>query len=304
MNAALTAWLRRKAPRRLRRYLRGVAAAGSDGGDARIERYLQTGRIPWSPGYSEYRRRCVARLLGDDGVLRAFRDARPLPAGHGERLDERVVEYPWLFARAEGWGARVVDAGSTLNYPELLAHPRLAGRRVIVYDLRHGWRTADRRVAYVAGDLRAMSLRDGAVDLVVCISTLEHIGLDSTRLYTQDPRFREDRPGDFRVALREFRRVLRPGGRLMATVPFGRAAHLGWLQQFDRAGVEAIVEAFGGQTLDVSYFKYEPDGWRRAAPDECVACEYFDIHARAACDPDHAAAARAVACLDLVRPEA
>ena len=173
---------------------------------------------------------------------------------------------------------------------------------MVVYNLQQGWRAPDPRVRYVSGDLRAMALRDAAVDLVVCISTLEHIGLDATRLYTRDLQFREDRPADFRLALREFRRVLRPGGRLMVTVPFGRAAHLGWLQQFDAAGVDAIVRAFDGELLDASFFKYEPDGWRRAAADACAACEYFDIHATPGGAPDSAAAARAVACLDLRRP--
>ena len=35
---------------------------------------------------------------------------------------------------------RVLDAGPTLNYPELLEHPVLADRDVIICDLAHGWR--------------------------------------------------------------------------------------------------------------------------------------------------------------------
>jgi SAM-dependent methyltransferase len=258
--------------------------------------------VPWSPGYSEYKRRHIAQLLLDDRVLRMFRTSAALPSGYGDRLDERVVEYPWLSSRSEDWGVRVVDAGSTLNYPDLLAHPRLRDRAVVVYNLQQGWRATDHRVAYVTGDLRRIAIRDDSVDLVVCISTLEHIGLDATQLYTRDPRFREDRPEDFRVALREFRRILGPGGRLMVTVPFGRAANLGWLQQFDRAGVDEIVRAFGGDVIDASFFKYEPEGWRRAAAEACAGCTYFDIHATPGRAPDYAAAARAVACLDLRRP--
>jgi SAM-dependent methyltransferase len=298
----LAAWLGRRTPAPLRRYLRGLLGSRPAEGDERIQTYLRNGRVPWSPGYSEYKRRHIARLLLDDRILEIFRTSAALPPGYGERLDERVVEYPWLFSRPGDWGACIVDAGSTLNYPTLLAHPRLRERAVVVYNLQQGWRAPERRVTYVTGDLRAMGIRADTVDLVVCISTLEHIGLDATRLYTRDPRFREDRPQDFRLALREFRRVLRPGGRLMVTVPFGRAANLGWLQQFDRGGVDEIERAFGGEALDASFFKYEPDGWRRAASGDCVACEYFDIHATPGSAPDYAAAARAVACLDLCRP--
>jgi ubiquinone/menaquinone biosynthesis C-methylase UbiE len=157
-------------------------------------------------------------------------------------------------------------------------------------------------VSFIVGDLREMILRDESMDVVVCISTLEHIGLDNTLLYTDQRRFRENSPQDFGVVLREFRRILRPGGRLLLTVPFGVAARLRWLQQFDHRGVGEIMRAFGGDVLDESYFKYEPTGWTRSSAAACVACEYFDVHAKATWDPDVAAAARAVACLELMKP--
>lgn len=269
---------------------------------ALIRLYLDGGRIPWSPGYGEYRLQYVTRLLADEGLLEAFRDGRALPEGHGRRLDERVVEYPWALCRHGRWGPRVLDAGSTLNYPALLDHPALKDRQVIVYNLAHDWVGARANVSYIVGDLREAVLRDETVDVVVCISTLEHIGLDNTLLYTHQRRFREKSPGDYRTVLREFHRILRRGGRLLVTVPFGVAATLRWLQQFDRRGVGEIIEAFGGDVADESYFKYEPTGWVRSSADACAGCEYFDVHAKVTWDPDVAAAARAVACLELVKP--
>jgi SAM-dependent methyltransferase len=302
MDSSVVAWFRRHAPDAVKRRIRDLIERGVPDSDDRIRKYLRDGRVPWSPGYSEYKRRYVLQLLGSEEFLRPFREGAELPAGHGERLDERVVEYPWLFSRSNGWGVRVLDAGSTLNFPEILSTSYLRDREVIVYNLKHGWMASDRHVSYISGDLRDMILRDDIVDLVVCISTLEHIGLDNTRLYTGDVRYREHRPDDYRRALREFRRVLRPGGRLMVTVPFGKATVLGWLQQFDRGGVEEIVRGFDGTVRDISYFKYEPTGWRRASAAACAECEYFDVHAGRPCDTDYAAAARAVACLDLEKP--
>lgn len=271
--------------------------------DALIHQYLAGGRIPWSPGYGEYRLRCVVRILEEEASLRNFRESGLLPQGYGYRLDERVVEYPWVFSRARDWGPRVLDAGSTLNNPTLLATPMLRTRQIIVYDLKHDWIENRAGISYITGDLRNIVLRDEDIDVVVCISTLEHIGLDNTFLYSRNPRYRENRPSDFNLVLREFRRVLRPGGTLLVTVPCGKAMDLGWLQQFDREGIEAIIRAFAGTVVDVSYFKYEPGGWVRSTAADCASCEYFDIHAKGRCDPDFAAAARAVACIEMVKPD-
>jgi SAM-dependent methyltransferase len=301
MTPSAVRWLRRRIPAPLKRGLRAWWPAVRPTVDDKIARYLAEGRIPWGLGYAEYRTRYVERLVTDERLLEMFRKGEPLPRGHGERLDERVVEYPWVLSRARDWGPRVLDAGSTLNFAEFLGHPALEGREIIVYNLVHDWMARRTRVSYIAGDLRDMVLRDDVVDVVVCISTLEHIGFDNTLLYTQDRRYREQRPTDYQRALREFRRVLRLGGRLLLTVPFGKPGHHGWFQQFDGEGLEQIVRTFAGAVHEIAYFKYEPTGWRRASPEACAACEYFDVHAKRSPDPDYAAAARAVACLDLTK---
>jgi SAM-dependent methyltransferase len=239
------------------------------------------------------------QVLTDAHLLTRFRAGLPLPEGFGRRLDERVVEYPWVLSRSEHWGHRVVDAGSTLNYPELLGHTALAGRRITILNLAHDWTGAPENARYVTGDLRHAPLRSECADVVVCISTLEHIGLDNTLYVTG---LREERFDDFRIVLGEFRRILRPGGRFLVTVPYGEPVRLRWLQQFDQARVQAIVGEFGGIVADEAYFKYEPDGWVRSTAPACAGSTYFDVHTRNGFDADGAAAARAVACLDLVKP--
>src|SRR5688572_16844446 len=66
--------------------------------DSLIQTYLENGRIPWSPGYIEHRTECLARTLEDKVLLQRFRESDQLPSGYGYRMDERVVEYPWVLS--------------------------------------------------------------------------------------------------------------------------------------------------------------------------------------------------------------
>lgn len=129
-------------------------------------------------------------------------------------------EYPWALERAAlSPGSRVLDAGSGASiFPVYLAgngHRVTAVDRVLPGRLD---RLHDVRVHYAAGDLRMLPFAGSAFDAVFCISVLEHL------LEAQIP-----------VALREMRRVLRPGGRLLLTTDFyeDASAEL-WYETRDR----------------------------------------------------------------------
>jgi hypothetical protein len=257
--------------------------------------------VPWTWGYREFHEQFVEQVLSDAGVMELFQRGLALPAGYGSRLDERVVEFPWALGQLEGCGKKVLDAGSTLNHPHILNHPAVLQRNLIICTLAPEWQLARANVSYLHGDLRETVLRDGCMDAVACISTLEHVGMDNTLIYTRDARFRECDLTAYRQVLAELRRVLVPGGVALITVPFGKHENHGWTQQFDRAGVDDICAAFGGRVETTQFYRYRPDGWATATAEECAACAYFNIHATPQFDADHAAAARAVACLRLVR---
>ena len=73
--------------------------------------------------------------------------------------------------------------------------------------------------SYVYGDLRDTFFKDQTFDVVICVSTIEHIGLDNTLLYTSDQQRDERDETGFLAAAREFRRILKPGGTCYVTVP-------------------------------------------------------------------------------------
>jgi SAM-dependent methyltransferase len=259
-----------------------------------IDAYIRGGRIPWSTGYGEYRMAYIDSLLADASALDTFRRNAPLARGHGFRVDERAVEYPWVFARLSSTGTRVLDAGSTLNYPNMLRHPRLASHTVIICNLVHDYRAPNRNARYVTADLRLTPFPDEAFDVVVCISTLEHVGLETEVFGARMAAF-----GGADRALFELHRVLRPGARLLVTVPFGQPGIYKWFRQYDAAAVSELIDRFAPRSVESAYFRYLPEGWVLSSADECGSCEYFDIHATPRFDSDYAAAARAVVCLSL-----
>jgi SAM-dependent methyltransferase len=274
-----------------------------------IKRYADGSQPPWSDAYVFYRETVVSKALADPELLARFQQNQPLPRGYGVRVDERCVEYPWVFAHLDFRTERVLDAGSTLNYKYLLDHPIWESKRLHLMTLAPEaqcyW---ERGIAYLYEDLRLIPIRDAFYDRIICISTLEHIGFDNSFFTGRSDE--QARPHDFVLAMREFRRVLKPGGTLLLTVPFGKYQNLVTQQVFDTARLEQAIDAFKPQHVTRQFYAYSESGWQIADGEQCGECEYVDwiatpIERRPSnfpVQPDGAVAARAVACLKLVKP--
>ncbi len=250
--------------------------------------------------YARFKTRQLVDACSDPAIRAAMLGRGDLPDRYGLGMDERVVEYPWVLARVPEDARRVFDAGSTLNFPWVADHPAIRGRDVIVCTLAPEGVLGRREYSYLYGDLRDTVLRDACADACVCISTLEHVGMDNTA-YTGRERDREDAATTFTAALTEIRRVLRPGAPLLLTVPFGRYQDLGWLQQFDASLLRRAVDAFAGELVDEDYFRHDPDrGWHRTTADACADAAFLDV--RGSGGRGVATMATAIACLRLRRP--
>jgi ubiquinone/menaquinone biosynthesis C-methylase UbiE len=147
-----------------------------------------------------------------------------------------------------------------------------------------------RGISYLYGDLRNTPLRDNYYDTIVCASVLEHIGFDNSA-YTADARYRESNPDEYLKVVKELRRVLKPGGHLLLTVPFGKYERQSWYQQFDRDLLSCAIDAFGPvSAVHEDYFLNTTLGWLRSTAEECRDAEYGDANRGAG----------AVACVQLV----
>jgi len=206
-----------------------------------------------------WRRRQVRLFLSDlDELL-----ARP---GFGRGMSERAVEIPWALSRVQRQ-RRVLDVG--------YAHAKWAYlyalRRKEIPEL-HGLDLDSRRVPWMetaAGDIRKTSYPDGFFELVLCISTIEHVGRDLTGWNVEG---KQETSGDA-AALREIARILAPGGRALITVPFGKYEDHGFQIQYDEERWRALAVSAPLKFSAEEYFRYA-DGWRRSSREELAGVGY------------------------------
>jgi SAM-dependent methyltransferase len=256
--------------------------------------FLLGSRGPENRWYGGYR---VGQLI--ESLAKPFCEDQ-LPAGYGRWLDERIVEYPWLFSRLPDGPGKLLDAGSILNHDFIVSHPKLQTKDVTVMTLAPEnqcyW---EKCISYVYGDIRNMILRDGVFDYVVCMSTLEHVGLNNQRFHGGALPSSPQELQSHACAIRELSRVLKPGGRCFVSVPFGKREMQEWQQIFDGELVEQMIQEFGPKSWEATFFRYSGEaGWKCCDMDAAADARYFDYQKDVPWK-GHPAAAEAVACLEL-----
>jgi SAM-dependent methyltransferase len=275
-----------------------------------LDSYLRSDRRPWRFGYGVYRNKYLADIIYNASRLEIFLKFEPLPLRYGFRLDARVVEIPWVLARLAKQVGQLLDAGSSLNHDLVLGSPPLVGKKITIVTLAPEtechWK---RGISYVFDDLRNLEFRDEYFDVITCISTIEHVGMDNTMYTGFFDSHRVGNTRDFILAIKEMRRVLKPSGVLYITFPFGRYENHGWFQQFDSELTDTLIGEFAPSHFREAVFRYDPDGWKVSDRASCADCRFFDVHRSKYFDPesiieyppDYPAGERAVACLELFK---
>jgi SAM-dependent methyltransferase len=199
------------------------------------------------------------RLL-DDGVAFArgarARGERPRWLQGPPGTDERVIELPWVLARLQG--GRALEVGYAFAEAPYLAALLQAG-----FDELTGVDLAEADVpgmTTVRADVRELPFDKGTFDLALCVSTLEHVGADNSGYGLEA----EDDADSRLTALRELRRVLAPGGRLLITVPCGEPEDYGWFWQDDVSGWTSLFTRAGFFIEEQEVYELTDEGWRSA----------------------------------------
>ena len=184
------------------------------------------------------------------------RGERPRHLQAPPHTDERLVEVPWVLSRLRS--GRVLEVGWAFAEPAYIAGlVEAAPGELVGVDLAEGVAPG---FETVVADARDLPFEDASFDQVLLVSTLEHIGADNEVYGVEggpDPSGRSS-------ALRELRRVLRPSGRLLATVPLGEPRDYGWFRQEDVTGWIRLFVGAGFFVEEQEAYELVEEGWRSA----------------------------------------
>ena len=150
-------------------------------------------------------------------------------------VTERIVEIPYVFRALASLepGSRVLDVGGTEStVPLSLAS---LGYEVTTVDPRP-YPLAHPSLAVVTGPLEAVAPASAFAAAIV-LSSVEHFGLGA---YGEPA----SPPGADVAAMRLLLTLVRPGGLLILTVPYGEPGCDDLQRTYDKAGVEELVEGW------------------------------------------------------------
>jgi SAM-dependent methyltransferase len=108
-------------------------------------------------------------------------------------------------------------------------------------------------------DARMTGFRKAVFDQVICISTIEHIGIgtDYTGYYDDD--------GDIKT-IKEIVRVLKKGGNAIITVPYGKVMKLTH-RVYDRHALSRLLDVDTGSLVEArkEFYCYKAGKWKRCS---------------------------------------
>ena len=179
--------------------------------------------------------------------------------------NERIVEYAFAL-RMLGPAVstmRILDFGCSESIlPITLATigAEVVGADIRDYEFKHP------NFSFRKGDFLDAEFPDAHFDAVVAVSSVEHVGLGSygSRVYGS---------GDVAV-VREFRRILRPEGSLLLTVPFGKRRVDSNQRIYDSKQLSELLAGFS--VVDREFYRKASEGsfWRRCSEEESCEAGY------------------------------
>ncbi|MBN1824053.1 MAG: class I SAM-dependent methyltransferase [Endomicrobiales bacterium] len=169
-------------------------------------------------------------------------------------MSPRLVEYPFVFMNLKLDKGNILDAGCCWNPVGLQLASlgfRVWGVDFNKYELTHP------NFTFVQSDICHMDFEDNFFDRVINISVIEHVGLG----FYGDPKDSADYQ-----AMIEFRRVLKPGGKLLLTTHYGKKFENQSYRVYDSESLNFILKGFRLEKIE--YFRKANNNWYPCTKDE------------------------------------
>jgi len=173
----------------------------------------------------------------------------------------RTVEYDFIIKNIPSKARKILDVGSTGSLLPL----ELAKQGHTVYSIdSRKYHECHPNLTFVRGDILRSFFPEDFFDLVVCVSTIEHIGLGAYG----DPQYEN---GD-KLVVKEFGRILKKGGALLLTAPFsGKYKVLSWMESYERVyDYDRLKSLFEGWEIQLEeyYIAKKAKHWVKASRKE------------------------------------
>jgi SAM-dependent methyltransferase len=263
-----------------------------------LKSYYNLKKEPFSLGYDFYKWSIIDKSINNDDFLTNVNKGI-LPKGYGFKLDERVVEYPFIFSKINYENKKILDAGSTFNFDDIVNHKKITNKDLTIFTFYPEYNNFENLgIKYIYGDLRKMPFESNAFDIVVCQSTIEHINMDNS-IYGYDKNFVKNKDFDFMNAIFELFRVLKPNGKLLITFPFGKFENHSFFQQFDSdmlSKIEDYLNPLG--SLKIKFSKYQNNEWSFVGKEECTNSISHNPHTGQGKGNDGAAHSRSICLIE------
>ena len=235
--------------------------AGTDFDD--VVRHLRNKNIAIYPARRGPMLKLIQRLYDHVARLR-YRALRK--SGWQAVVSEQIVEGALMLGSIQPEERRLLDFG---GYESLLPLTLSAlGHEVTVLDQRRYPFKAPRLSSVTADLFGEHPLVAESFDVVLSVSTIEHLGLGRYDDVTI--------PDGDRLGVERLWRLVRPGGRLLATVPAGRPAAQRGYRVYDEARLRAV---FPGITA-INWFRKDHrfGAWSPSSADAVGDLVYDEPH--------------------------
>lgn len=177
---------------------------------------------------------------------------------------ERYIEYPFAIRNLPKPPAKILDVGCAGSFfPLLLASFGYDTYGVDIREYAIINKIKFNNLQFVKEDIRKTSFPDNYFDAITAISTVEHIGLSGRHGSDEDP------DGD-KNAFSEMKRILKPKGMILLTVPYGQARvirpyhRIYDTNQLNRLISDLVIEK------EEYYMQDESDNWFKCSKEDAL----------------------------------
>jgi SAM-dependent methyltransferase len=174
-------------------------------------------------------------------LKRLFVTSHSLPPELGAFVDlsgDREIEWAYISSRLPAGSGSVLDFGAGCGTMSM--HGVQKGYQVLALDLEENpFHWSHPNLKRIRGDLLKLDLREVSFDYILNCSTVEHVGLTGRYGVSE-----EETNGDL-DAMRKLRRLLKPSGKMLLTVPCGQdSVIVPWHRVYGEKRLPELLEGY------------------------------------------------------------